>query len=341
MAVTRARRMARRALVATTLATLPAPGAAVAADESDERSRAVDVTGYLRDPAGAPIANVFVFAAEDGTDRMAAFAVSDAGGRIVLKLPRRRHNFGLSSARYGVASITYGGPATFVMEVKPLPAAPPSDGAQRTLPLALAGARVIRGRVTDQTSTPLVAVRVEAVRADLTTAAVAFTDPRGQFALGLVGGRFQLRTVAPGLRVAKAARRDDRFEIVMEVDAQTEQVSVVEGHVLRFRLDRSLDPEIFPPAPVRAWLCFSYGIKVRSRAPTDVERKGIKKYWYLDVLRNPPPNPAKIAQWDAGSCSPDVDAVLNARSPYTSAEYNRPFIERLGGGALPSAVFGQ
>jgi hypothetical protein len=333
-------RTARRTLLAMNALIVFPPVPFVPSSETSEPASAlVEVSGLLRDAAGAPIANVFVFGAEDGSDRMSAFAVSGADGRVVLRLPRKRHNFGVSSSRYGVANLAYQGPLSFVMELRPLPpGAPEGGGPLRALPLVLGGAKVIRGRVTDQTGKALVGVRVEALRGDRSTAAAAVTDAQGRFAIGLVGGRFHLRSMAPGLKVAKASRRDDHVEIVMEVDAQAEQVSVQEGHVLRFRLDRSLDPEIFPPAPVRAWLCWSYGIRVRSRTPTNAERKSIKKYWYLDVLRNPPPNPAKVTHWGPQACSPEADEILGGR-PFGPAAYSRPLIERIGEGTLPSSIY--
>jgi hypothetical protein len=306
-------------------------------------SARIEVVGQLRDRAGVPIAGVIVFAAQDGTDQISGFAVSDAGGRITLQLPRLRHNFGVLSSSHGVASIVHTGLASFVMELRPLAQTLPQRDA-RTLPLDLAEARVIRGRVTDETGRELAGVRVEVIRdasaGVVTTTAVTMTDARGRFALGLVSGRFQLRAGAPGLKLARGARRGDWIEVTMAIDAQTEQVSVSQGgHVLRFRLDRSLDPEIFPPAPVRAWLCTSYGIVVRSRIPTRAERNRIKKYWYLDLLRNPPPNPAKVTSWNAASCVPEDNDLALSRNPLGAAAYGRPLIERLGDEDLPASIF--
>jgi hypothetical protein len=299
----------------------------------------IEVSGQVKDPAGVPVANVTVFAADDATDVVASFANSDASGRVVLRIPRTRHNFGVLSSKYGVVNIAHAGVLSFVMQVKPLSATTPERTyALVTFPLTLEGAKVVRGKVVDEAGNVLAGVRVEALRDGHMVAAAAVTDARGQFALGLTGGRFRLRALAPGLKLAKGVVRGDVVEIAMAIDAVAEQISVVQGHVLKFRLDQSVDPEIFPPAPVRAWLCWSYGVVVQSRTPTASERKRIKKYWYLDVLRNPPPNPAKALSWD-GTCVPEENDRAAGRAPLGPGAYRRPLIEVVGDSALPPSVF--
>jgi hypothetical protein len=83
--------------------------------------------------------------------------------------------------------------------------------------------------------------------------------------------------------------------IVMGIAADPQRVTVTDGRVLSFRPSDSIDPEYSPPAAVRSWLQYAYGI-CPPRFPLKAhDRRGLKKYWYLDVLRSEPPNPATIS----------------------------------------------
>jgi hypothetical protein len=96
--------------------------------------------------------------------------------------------------------------------------------------------------------------------------------------------------------------------LVMGIDAAPQEVTFAErGHVLRFRLDDSVDPEYYPPPQVRLWLCVSYGIRVSSKPLTATQRRQMKRYWYLDVLRREPPNPAKSALYNEGCVPEGID----------------------------------
>ena len=178
--------------------------------------------------------------------------------------------------------------------------------------VAIVGGRasVIRGRVVDESGQGLAGVRVEGIRPTGTAAAVAISGPNGVFALAVPGGETRLDAYAPGLKLVRssvpsgAAGRGagrSRVLLVMGVAADIQNIVVTEGRVLRVRPQDSIDPEYSPPAPVKAWLLFAYGICAQTRPMTRAQKRALKKYWYLDVLRREPPNPASIA---GGNCSP-------------------------------------
>jgi hypothetical protein len=115
------------------------------------------------------------------------------------------------------------------------------------------------------------------------------------------GGEFGLRATAPGLVALHGAQQGELVVLVMTVAAEVQTVTVTEGRTLSFRTSDSIDPEYAPPAPVRAWLQFAYGICPSSQPLRRHEKAALKKYWYLDVLRTEPPNPATISTI---SCTP-------------------------------------
>ena len=82
--------------------------------------------------------------------------------------------------------------------------------------------------------------------------------------------------------------------MVMTVATEVQQLTITPGRVLRFRPADSIDPEYTPPTAVKAWLQYAYGI-CPSAPLTWYEKRALKKYWYLDVLRSEPPNPASVS----------------------------------------------
>jgi hypothetical protein len=260
------------------------------------------VTVKVEDQDGQPVAGVLVFAADADSDKVAGVATTDPAGEVHLTVPSRRQNFGLLSPTLGVEKLITRGPASFTLVVHPLPVAsgsgPPEPQAAR---IRTPRAVVVRGRVIDEVGAALAGVRVEAVRAAGPIAAVAVSGPDGRFALVLPGGAFTLRPYAPGLKTAKVGRDREDVVVVMAVAVEPQTVQVYAGHVLKFRLEDSIDPEYAPPPQVRAWLAYSYGICPSTQPLTATEKRSLKKYWYLDVLRREPPNPATV---DSSNCTP-------------------------------------
>lgn len=249
--------------------------------------------GRVVDATGQPRPNVIVFATDAGTDQVVAMASSDGDGRVALILPRRRHNFGILSATLGVRDLVSRGPGRFDLVVTALPAPPPiaaSDG----VPVVARGATVVRGRVVDETGAPLLGVRLDAVRPTGGLATTGFSGAGGVFAVTLPGGDFRLRPTAPGLVLSRSTQQGERLVIIMTVDAEIQRLTITTGRVLQFRPSDSIDPEYTPPAVVKTWLRYAYGI-CPSAPLTAAEKRTLRKYWYLDVLRSEPPNPATIS----------------------------------------------
>lgn len=262
------------------------------------------IQGLVMDLAAKPQAGLLVFAADPKSDAITAMAVSDAHGRFELLLPRQRHHFGVFSSRLGPSRWTARGPTRFDLVVAPIWAGAdgsPDAAAGAFAPISVEAARLVRGRVVDEVGAGLAGVRIEATRPSQTMATATVSGSRGEFALPVLAGQSELRAQAPGLKLLSSTQRDGRLIIVLTVAAEVQRVTVSAGRVLRFNPADSIDPEYTPPAPVRAWLLFAYGLCPRSRPLKAHERRALKKYWYLDVLRRAPPNPASITTAD---CTP-------------------------------------
>jgi hypothetical protein len=281
-----------------------------------------EVLGTVTDGAHRPLPGVVVVAVDAASDVVAALATTDEQGRVQLRLPDRPHLFGVMSSRYGVERLVTRGATDFRLVLRPL--APPAGAAPREgagVPAIRArGAAVIQGRVVDESGQGLAGVRVDGARATdvrwsdqgmqasgvVVSSALSGRD--GTFTLVIPGGDTQLQARAPGLVLARSALQPpripggaDRHVLIMAVDAAAQSIVVSQGHLLRVRLADSIDPEYTPPAAVRAWLQVAHGICPASGPLTEAQKQTLKKYWYLEVLRNEPPNPASIS---AGSCVP-------------------------------------
>jgi Carboxypeptidase regulatory-like domain len=283
--------MEMRALVPA-LALAALVQSAVAADAPARRA----VSALVVDAAGKPVRGVVVFAADATTHAVAAMAVSDEAGEAQLVVPPRRHDFGIQSPTFGVARFDRRGPLGFVLVVTPVP--PELPDAANDAPAAKINAPqayVMSGRVIDEAGGPLEYVRVTVVRPSGGVAAAAFTGRDGAFVLLIPGGESVVRASALGLKTARSAQQGGRLVIVMGVAAEAQRLTITSGRVLSFRPSDSIDPEYTPPAPVKAWLRYAYGICPQSAPLKAYEKRALKKYWYLDVLRREPPNPATIA----------------------------------------------
>jgi hypothetical protein len=261
------------------------------------------VTLLVQDDDGHPVPGVLVFAADAESDKVAGVATTNEAGEVHLTVPSQRQNFGLLSPTLGVERLITRGPTSFTLVAHPLPvgggSGPPEE---KTARIRTPKAMVVRGRVLDEAGDALGGVRVEAVRASGAIAAVAVSASDGRFALVLPGGAFTLRPFAPGLKTAKVGRdKEQQIVVVMAVAVEPQSVQIYAGHVLKFRLEDSIDPEYSPPPTVRAWLAYSYGICPSTQPLTAGEKRSLKKYWYLDVLRREPPNPATV---DSANCVP-------------------------------------
>ena len=254
------------------------------------------VAGAVVDTSGRPLQNVVVFAADAGSDAVAAVAVSDEAGKVALAVPPRRHNFGVLSSTLGVVRLNTPGPLRFELVVAPLP--PVVTGATPDAPAARINAPrayIVRGRVVDESGAGLEGVRLEAYRETGIVVATSFSSADGGFAIVVPGGKSQLRASAPGLFTARSVQQSKRLLLVMAIAADLQRLTFTSGRVLSFRPSDSIDPEYTPPAPVRTWLQFTYGICPASAPLKASEKRALKKYWYLDVLRREPPNPASIS----------------------------------------------
>jgi hypothetical protein len=254
------------------------------------------------DAGGHPLPHVLLFAAD--ASKVIAMAQSDERGSASLPSPHPRYNFGLVSPSMRLHSVIPQGSGHYQLVTASLPAGLAAD--HDVARLATTSAQVFHGRVLDETGAGLAGVRVEAARSGGAVACTTFSGAGGRFALVVPGGQYGVRAAAPGLYAVSGELRDGELVLVMAVAAAVETISVTDGHTLSFRQSDSIDPEYTPPAPVRAWLSFTYGI-CPSLAPLKAhEKRGLKKYWYLDVLRTEPPNPATVS---VSACSPPSQAM--------------------------------
>jgi hypothetical protein len=277
------------------------------------------VTGAVRGEDGRPVAGVVVCAVDPATDAIVAMAASDQDGQVHMQLRPHRHNFGIMSARYQIVRLDPGAPGDYALVLRTLPEPSGAGPAGAAPVLRVSGAILIRGRVVDEAGTGLAGVRVDGARATEWGApgsgvrpqgvvvSSTFSGPNGAFTLPIPGGDTQLQARAPGLVLVRSAvqqekgvARADRPILVMGIDSAVQEVVISQGHLLRIRPQDSIDPEYTPPAPVRAWLRYAYGI---CDAPPLYarEKRALKKYWYLEVLRRAPPNPAVVS---LSSCVP-------------------------------------
>jgi hypothetical protein len=264
------------------------------------------VTVAVVDAEGHRLPRVMVFAADATT--VVGLAQAGDDGVATLPSPHPRYNFGLLSPSLRLSGVTPRGPGRYDLVAAALP---PGAGADHEVARLVAPrAQVFRGRVLDETGQGLAGVRLDAVRAGGAVASTAFSlDRQGRFALVVPGGEYGLRASAPGLYAVSGEERAGLLTVVMAVAGTVETISVTAGHTLTFRPSDSIDPEYTPPAPVRAWLSFAYGI-CPSAAPLKAhEKRSLKKYWYLDVLRTDPPNPATISSWGCSSPSLVMDRL--------------------------------
>jgi hypothetical protein len=274
------------------LLVLAAPRPAHGADAPASRP----IAGTVVDATGKPLRGVMVFAADASNDAVVAVAASDAEGKVRLVVPQRRYNFGILSPTLGVTRLTPRGPGRFDLVVTALPpnpvdaaASPPA--ARVDAPRAF----VLRGRVVDETGVGLEGVRLEAARETGAVIATVFSAADGTFAVAVPGGQSRLRATAPGFASVRSAQQNGRLVVVMAIAAEAQRVTITEGRVFSVRPGDSIDPEYTPPAPVKALLRFAYGICPAATPLRAQDRRSLKKYWYLDVLRREPPNPATIS----------------------------------------------
>jgi hypothetical protein len=260
------------------------------------------VSGRVVDPAGNPIGGLMVFAADAETDALVAMTISSGDGHVELTLPRRRHNFGILSPRLGVARLRTRG-AEFDLVVRRLPpdegSGPPPDAHAEWLTWPRAA--LVRGQTLDETGAGLAGVRLEVVRRSGIVSSAIVSGAGGAFALFLPAGDSWVRASAPGLKPTQITRQDGRLTIVMAVAVDVQNVTIGGGRVLTFRPADSIDPEYSPPAKVRSYLAFAYGICPSTGPLKAYEKRALKRYWYLEVLRSEPPNPATIS---TTTCTP-------------------------------------
>ncbi len=255
------------------------------------------IAGTVMDMTGRPVDGLMVFAADARTDAVAAMAASDAAGKVQLVVPQGRYNFGVVSPAFGVTRLVPAGPGRFELVVARLPpsAVDGTDAAEPAASVESPRGFVLRGRVVDETGVGLDGIRLEAVRESGAPIATVWSGADGTFAVAVPGGRTRLRATAPGFRSARSAYQGGRLVVVMAIAAEAQQMTITEGRVFTVRPGDSIDPEYTPPAPVRALLRFAYGICTSASPLRARERRALKKYWYLDVLRREAPNPASVS----------------------------------------------
>ena len=248
------------------------------------------------DLAGKPRQGVMVFAADAVTDAVAAVAASDADGKVELLVPQGRYNFGVLSPAVGVTRLVPRGTGRFELVVAPVPPNPIEVAdSQPAASIDAPRGFVLRGRVVDETGVGLEGIRVEAARETGDVVAAVFSGASGTFAVAVPGGRTRVRASAPGFKSARSAHQGGRLVVVMAIAAEAQRVTITDGRVFSVRPADSIDPEYTPPAPVRALLQFAYGVCPSSSPLKAQDKRRLKKYWYLDVLRRQPPNPATVS----------------------------------------------
>jgi hypothetical protein len=302
------------------------------AQDAPARTR---VTVAVTDASGAPVAEMLVFAADAASDEIVSVVATDAGGRAAFELDGRPHNFGLYSTNRPILKHARAGEANLAIQVgAPLrESARPGPGVRLNLPRA----RVLRGRVVDEGGAPLAGVRVQVIRPSGTVATTAISDRAGRVVAPVVQGRAFVTAFAPGLKLKQGTNAGAELRLVMTIDSEPQTITVSDRHVIRFHLRDSVDPEYVPPAPVKAWLCWAYGIGLPDRPLTGEDRKTIKKYWWLDKLREEPPNPARVALFAGGSGRPE-DAVNCPMKPWQAATVLSPPVPQYGGSSRPGST---
>jgi hypothetical protein len=285
-----------RAFLIASLLAVAAPDRAAAADPAPATAQRRSIAASVVDLAGKPVRGVMVFASDAGTDAVAAMSASNDHGQVELVVPQGRYNFGVLSPAVGVTRLVPRGPGRIELVVAPLPANP-IDAAANQPAASIDAPRgfVLRGRVVDETGVGLEGIRVEVVRATETVVATVFTGSGGTFDVAIPGGRFRVRASAPGFNSVRSAHQGGRLVVVMAIAAEAQQVTITEGRVFSVRPSDSIDPEYTPPAPVRALLQFAYGICPSANPLRAQDKRLLKKYWYLDVLRRERPNPASVS----------------------------------------------
>jgi hypothetical protein len=317
---------------------LATPAFAAADPPADPRV----VNGVVTSATGVPLQGILVFAVDPASDAIVATAASDDEGRLTMALRPRPHNFGVMSAHYGVQRLISKGVDRFDLVLTALPegGATTTTAAQAKMPVIRSARMIlIRGRVIDEGGQGLAGVRVDAVRAVEIVSrpegpraigrpiATAISGSGGIFTVVIPAGDTQIQARAPGLAVVGSAVqrengrvRADRPVLVMGVVAEAQDVIVTNGRVLRVRLQDSIDPEYTPPAALRAWLLFAYGICPATQPLRAREKQALKKYWYLDVLRREPPNPASVSTTGCVPAYLADHALLTVRIGLGSAE---------------------
>ena len=284
-------------LLAVLLAVVDTRGSrAAAADPPAPAARRRTISGTVMDMTGRPLDGLMVFAADARTDAVTAMAASDAEGKVQLVVPQGRYNFGVLSPIFGVTRLVPAGPGRFELVVARLP--PKVVDGAATEPAAQVDAPrgfVLRGRVVDETGVGLDGIRLEAVRETGAAIATVYSGTDGTFAVAVPGGRSRLRAIAPGFRSVRSAHQGGRLVVVMAIAAEAQEVTITDGRVFTVRPADSIDPEYTPPAPVKALLRFAYGICPGATPLSARDKRALKKYWYLDVLRREAPNPASIS----------------------------------------------
>lgn len=317
-------------LVLSLLLMLQAPSV----DAPSPRSEPDTVLGTVVGADQRPVPRVIVFAVDPRTASIALMVASDEQGRVRLRLAPGSHRFGVMSPHLGVERLVNKGPAEFVLVLRPLPppaGAAPAEGTEAPV-VRTPGALLIQGRVVDESGAGLAGVRVDGLRATewepragkmraggVVVVSSALSGTNGAFNLAIPGGDTQIQARAPGLLLVRSSNlldqrrqpRADRPILVMGIDAAAQEIIVSERRVLRIHLEDSIDPEYSPPAPVRAWLQYAYGICPPRHPLTVREKQALQKYWYLHVLRADPPSPASIS---AGACIPPA---AHAAAPLT------------------------
>ena len=296
------------------------------------------VAGQVTDASGRPLPGVVVIAVDPARETIVRMATADHRGDVRMPLPPRPHLFGVMSSQLAVDRLIQRGADAFVLVLKPLPAAggaPPARGTEAPV-FRSATAALVHGRVVDESGRGLAGVRVDGLRATewsrddqgefrargvVVSSALSGAD--GVFVLALPAGDTQLQARAPGLKLVRSSVRPSErpgrtghAALVMGIDAEVQSIVIRDGHTLRVRIEDSIDPEYTPPAAVRAWLQFAYGICSATTPLAAGQKRALRRYWYLDVLRREPPNPASISATDCVPAPSYDPTPLTARAGY-------------------------
>jgi hypothetical protein len=254
----------------------------------------------VADAAGRPVSAV-VFAADTVSDVIVAVAHTRSDGSFALQVPSRKHFVGIFGARWRILTGVKTGPDTMMVTVAPADIIAPNPADTR-LPIdVLVGQKtagtpqILRGRIADETGAPLAEVAVEATLPDGKVAGRAFSAADGAYVLPLMAGRYGLTARAVGLKVGRATRLGRRIDMVMSVAGEPQTVRIFQRHVLTFRIGDSIDPEYTPPSVVKAWLSYAYNVRTSGEPLTAAQKRRTKKYWWLELLRYAPRNPAALA----------------------------------------------